>query len=55
VNKIKLELEALGLINENSIREFYPRVRDRDDVKVLKDDQSGIIFLSDTSQVERNY
>ena len=55
MNKIKQELIELGLINESSIKEFFSRVRDRDDVKVLIDPQSGIIFLSDTSQVEKNY
>lgn len=39
-------LISLGLCTEKSITPFFPRVRDRDDVAVLKCHTSGIIFLS---------
>lgn len=45
-NKIKTLLVALGICDESSIVEFYPRVRDRDDIAVLRCNKSGVIFLS---------
>ncbi len=45
-NKIKSLLCNLGICVEQSIVPFYPRVRDRDDVSVLKCQKSGVIFLS---------
>ncbi len=39
-------LAELGLINPDTVIPFYPKVRDRDDVSVLKDETSGVIFLS---------
>ena len=54
-NKIKKELLSLGLIEENNIREFFPSVRDRDDVRVMIDNSSGLIFLSETEHIEKSY
>ena len=45
-NKIKSLLCNLGISDERSIVPFYPRVRDRDDISVLKCKKSGVIFLS---------
>lgn len=39
-------LISLGLIDPSSIVEYHPRVRDRNDIKVLRCQKSGIIFLS---------
>lgn len=39
-------LRALGLSDEHSIVPFYPRVRDRDDIAVLKCQRSGVLLLS---------
>ena len=36
----------LGISTEHSIEPFYPRVRDRDDVAVLRCRRSGVILLS---------
>lgn len=38
-------LADLGIVDRNSVVEFYPRVRDRDDVKVMRCESSGVIFL----------
>ncbi len=45
-NKIKDMLIDFGLCDENSIMPFYPRVRDRDDISVLKCKRSDIMLLS---------
>lgn len=39
-------LSKLGIIDESSIVEHYPRTRDRDDISVMKCQKSGVIFLS---------
>jgi hypothetical protein len=45
-NGIQSLLYDLGIIDEKSIVPLYPKVRDRDDVSVLKCLKSGVIFLS---------
>jgi 2-polyprenyl-3-methyl-5-hydroxy-6-metoxy-1,4-benzoquinol methylase len=50
-NKIKDQLINLGICEESSIEPCYPRVRDRDDVSVLKCKNSGVIFLSSSEHV----
>ncbi|MBE3089026.1 MAG: class I SAM-dependent methyltransferase [Actinobacteria bacterium] len=45
-NKIKALLIELGIITEDSIAPYFPKVRDRDDVSVLKCNKSDVIFLS---------
>lgn len=45
-NKIKTLLVSLGICDEDSIQDYYPRVRDRDDIAVLKCNKSGVILLS---------
>lgn len=45
-NRIKSLLIKLGISTENSIVSFFPKVRDRNDVAVLKCEKSGVIFLS---------
>lgn len=45
-NAIKNVLIKLGISDERSIVPFYPRVRDRDDVAVLRCSKSGVILLS---------
>ena len=55
-NKIRDLLIELDLIDADSIEEFYPSVRDSDDlevdIKVLKCLKSGIIFLSRTDHID---
>lgn len=35
-----------GFVNEEQLEVFHPRVRDRDDIKVLRDAKSGVFLLS---------
>lgn len=51
-NKIKALLCSLGISNEQSIVPFYHKVRDRDDVSVLKCQKSGVILLSRSDHME---
>lgn len=48
-------LKKYGLIDEESIEEYYPRVRDREDVKVLRCKKSGVIFLSSKAHINPTY
>lgn len=51
-NKIESLLCNLGICDPESIVPFYSKVRDRDDVSVLKCEKSGVIFLSRSDHVE---
>ena len=51
-NKIKAQLCELGISDEQSIFPFYDKVRDRDDVSVLKCQKSGVIFLFRSDHME---
>ena len=51
-NKIKTLLCELGVCTEQSITDFYPNVRDRDDVSVLICKKSGVIFLSTSDHMD---
>ena len=52
---IEEQLISLGIIKKEKVVEFFPKVRDRDDVKVLKCEQSGVIYLSSTHHIEQSY
>lgn len=54
-NDIHNLLCELGISEPDSAEPFYPRVRDRDDVSVLKCRKSGVLFLSQTEHIERKY
>lgn len=51
-NRIKFLLCELGISDDQSIVPFYHKVRDRDDVSVLKCQKSGVIFLSRSDHME---
>lgn len=51
-NKIKTLLCELGISDESSIVPYYPRVRDRDDISVLRCQKSGVILLSRTDHMD---
>ena len=51
-NRIKSLLCDLGISDERSIVPCYPKVRDRDDVSVLRCQKSGVIFLSRSDHME---
>mgnify|MGYP006275537023 CR=1 FL=1 len=45
-------LTSIGLSSNESIQPYFPRVRDRDDVGVLRCDRSGVICLSQTDHMD---
>lgn len=51
-NAIKSLLIELGISTEDSIAPYFPRVRDRNDVSVLKCKKSGVIFLSRSDHMD---
>lgn len=54
-NKIKDLLVALGICDESSIEPYFPRVRDRDDVAVLRCRNSGVILLSRSDHMDLSH
>ncbi|GAB4132221.1 MAG: class I SAM-dependent methyltransferase [Bacteroidia bacterium] len=54
-NALINELIDLKIIEPSSVIKFYPQVRDRADVGVLKCTKSGVIFLDRTDHLERTY
>lgn len=54
-NKIQSLLISLGLCTPESIQEFYPRVRDREDVRVMRCNDSGVIFLSRSDHLSESH
>jgi len=55
INSIKEILLSLNICNESSLENYHPRVRDRDDVSVMKCRESGVIFLSRTDHMDISY
>src|SRR5688572_23960026 len=51
-NKVKDLLIEMGICKEETIVPYFPRVRDREDVAVLKCRQSGVIFLSRSDHMD---
>jgi 2-polyprenyl-3-methyl-5-hydroxy-6-metoxy-1,4-benzoquinol methylase len=49
------ELSRLGILDEDRLEQFYPRVRDREDVAVLRDPVSEVIVLSRSDHVSSDY
>lgn len=45
------ELYDLGIVHTQSVQPYFPRVRDRGDIAVLRDERSGVIFLSSTEHM----
>lgn len=54
-NPLIQELIDLEIINPARISEFFPRVRDRDDVSVLRCRASGVIFLNRVDHINDSY
>jgi 2-polyprenyl-3-methyl-5-hydroxy-6-metoxy-1,4-benzoquinol methylase len=52
---IETLLLSLGLIHADTVSEFFPRVRDREDVRVLRCARSGIIFLSRSDHMDARH
>ena len=49
------QLENIGSIKRDRLTEFYPRVRDRDDISVLRDSSTGVIVLSRSDHINQSY
>jgi SAM-dependent methyltransferase len=54
-NKVAAVLCGWGVCDEKAIEEFYPRVRDRDDVSVMRCRKSGVIFLSTSAHMDMSH
>ncbi|WP_211109393.1 class I SAM-dependent methyltransferase [Azospirillum tabaci] len=50
-NPIAERLASLGVIDRDAVIPYHPRVRDRDDVTVLRCTRSGVIFLARTDHM----
>lgn len=55
VNQIISDLESLEVINRARLEVYYPRVRDRGDVAVLRDTLTEVIVLSSSDHVSEAY
>jgi 2-polyprenyl-3-methyl-5-hydroxy-6-metoxy-1,4-benzoquinol methylase len=51
-NKVRDLLIEMGICKSETIEPYYPRVRDRNDVAVLKCKESGVIFLSRSDHMD---
>jgi 2-polyprenyl-3-methyl-5-hydroxy-6-metoxy-1,4-benzoquinol methylase len=54
-NSIKELLISLKMCDPESIEDYYPQVRDRNDISVKRCKKSGVIFLSSTDHIGDNY
>jgi hypothetical protein len=54
-NQIQKLLCLLNICDQGSIGPFFSKVRDRDDVSVLKCRKSGVIFLSCSDHVQADH
>lgn len=52
---IEDQLVTLDIIDKKKVAQFFPQVRDRKDVSVLKCAKSGVIYLSSTHHIEQSY
>lgn len=46
------ELYDLGIVHEEHVEPFHPRVRDREDIGALRDRETGVIFLDTTEHMD---
>lgn len=54
-NKIAKTLCDWGVCDEKAIEDFYPRVRDREDISVMRCKKSGIIFTSTSEHMDMSH
>lgn len=54
-NSIANTLCEWGVCDESAIEEFYPRVRDREDISVLRCKKSGVIFTSTSEHMDMSH
>lgn len=55
MNKIIKFLHDLKAIDKDRLEIYYPRVRDRNDIRVLRDTFSQVIVLSKSDHIKKNY
>lgn len=48
-------LKELDLISDDHVVEFHPKTRDRDDIRVMKCQKSGLLFLEGKQQADAQY
>ena len=51
-NKIAKTLCDIGVCDESAIEPYYPRVRDREDIAIMRCKKSGVIFTSTTEHMD---
>jgi hypothetical protein len=51
-NKIAKLLCDWGVCDEKAIEPYYPRVRDREDVSIMRCKKSGVIFTSTSEHMD---
>lgn len=54
-SKLLDQLSELGITKKEDVVEIFPTVRDRDDISVLCDKNSGVIFLSQSDHIDLKY
>ena len=54
-NKIAKTLCDWGVCDETAIEEYYPRVRDREDISVMRCNKSGVIFTSTSEHMDLSH
>ena len=54
-NKIAKTLCDLGVCDENVIEPYYPRVRDREDISIMRCKKSGVIFTSTSEHMDLSH
>ncbi len=54
-NKIAELLCDWGICDENAIEEFYPTIRDREGISILRCRKSGVIFTSTSEHMDRSH
>ena len=54
-NKIAKTLCEMGVCDEKAIEPFYPSVRDRDDISVMRCKKSGVIFTSTSEHMDMSH
>jgi len=55
MSKLNHKLEQLGIISCDRLETYYPRVRDREDIAVLRDPKTEVIVLSASNHVSQTY
>lgn len=55
MHNLAIEFEKLNIIDIQRLQSFYPRVRDREDISVLRDPVTNVIMLSSSEHMSSRY